>query len=39
MTDNEKLDTLEEDANALKRQIMKSTAELKSMDEMILGEV
>lgn len=49
MTDNEKLDlilskleildSLEKDVNALKRQIMKSTAELKAMDEMILDEV
>ena len=49
MTDNEKLDlilsklekldTLEKDVNALKRQIMKSTAELKAMDEIILDEV
>lgn len=49
MTDNEKLDlilsklekldTLEKDVNALKRQVMKSTAELKAMDEMILDEV
>ena len=38
MTDNEKLDTFEEDVNTLKRQIMKSTAELKAMDEMISDE-
>ncbi|MCM1156497.1 MAG: hypothetical protein NC392_14175 [Roseburia sp.] len=35
----EKLDSLEKDVNALKRQVVKSTAELKAMDEMILDEV
>ncbi|MCM1040465.1 MAG: hypothetical protein NC434_14200 [Ruminococcus sp.] len=35
----EKLDSLEKDVNTLKRQVMKSTAELKAMDEMILDEV
>lgn len=46
MTDSEKLDiilekvsSLEKDLNAVKRQVMKSTAELKAMDEMILDEV
>lgn len=46
MTDNEKLDLIlsemqdmKKDLNAVKRQIMKSTAELKAMDEMILDEV
>ncbi len=46
MTDGEKLDLLldkvasiEKDLNTVKRQIMKSTAELKAMDEMILDEV
>lgn len=46
MTDSEKLDLLlekvdsiERDVNNIKRQIMKSTAELKAMDEMILDEV
>lgn len=46
MTENEKLDLIlekiekiENDVNGLKRQIMKSTAELKAMDEMILDEV
>lgn len=46
MTDSEKLDILlekvtglEKDLNTLKRQVMKSTAELKAMDEMILDEV
>ena len=36
---NEKLEGLENDINGLKRQMMKSTAELKAMDEMILDEV
>lgn len=35
----EKLEKLENDVNGLKRQMMKSTAELKAMDEMILDEV
>lgn len=35
----EKLDSLEKDMHSLKRQVMKSTAELKAMDEMILDEV
>lgn len=49
MTDNEKLDLilsklekadfLEKDIHSLKRQVMKSTAELRAMDEMILDEV
>lgn len=46
MTDSEKLDLIlsemqdmKKDLNAVKRQIMKSTAELKAMDEMILDEV
>lgn len=39
LSKREKLDTLEKDVNALKRQVMKSTAELKAMDEMILDEV
>lgn len=46
MTENEKLDLIlekiekiENDVNGLKRQMMKSTAELKAMDEMILDEV
>lgn len=46
MTENEKLDLIlekiekiENDVNGLKRQVMKSTAELKAMDEMILDEV
>lgn len=30
---------IKKDVNALKRQLMKSTAELKTMDEMILDEV
>lgn len=30
---------MKKDINALKRQLMKSTAELKAMDEMILDEV
>ena len=34
-----KIDSLEKDVNTLKRQVMKSTAELKAMDEMILDEV
>lgn len=46
MTDSEKLDLLlsemqdmKKDINSLKRQLMKSTAELKAMDEMVLDEV
>lgn len=46
MTDSEKLDLIlseiqdmKKDVNALKRQVIKSTAELKAMDEMILDEV
>ncbi len=46
MTDSEKLDlllekmtTVENEVAKLKRQVMKSTAELKAMDEMILDEV
>ncbi|MBQ4521732.1 MAG: hypothetical protein IJA10_02115 [Lachnospiraceae bacterium] len=46
MTDTEKLDLLlekvisvENEVNKLKIQVMKSTAELKAMDEMILDEV
>lgn len=49
MTDNEKLDlilsklekldSLEKDIHSLKRQVMKYTAELKAMDELILDEV
>lgn len=46
MTDSEKLDLIlsemqdmKKDLNAVKRQVMKSTAELKAMDEMILDEV
>lgn len=35
----EKLDSLEKDVHSLKRQVMKSTAELKAMDEMIFDEV
>lgn len=45
MTDSEKLDLfleklegMEKNVNNLKRQMMKSTAELKAMDEMILDE-
>ena len=45
MTDSEKLDLLlekvtglEKDLNAVRRQVMKSAAELKAMDEMILDE-
>ena len=34
----EKLDSLENDIKALKRQNMKSTAELKAMDDIILDE-
>lgn len=36
---DEKVLGLEKDLNAVKRQVMKSTAELKAMDEMILDEV
>ena len=36
---DEKVTGLEKDLNSVKRQIMKSTAELKAMDEMILDEV
>ncbi len=36
---NQKVTDLEKDVNAVKRQIMKSTAELKAMDELILDEV
>lgn len=49
MTDSEKLDLIlskidkidmiEKDVSSLKLQIMKSTAELKAMDEMIFDEV
>lgn len=46
MTDSEKLDLLlekvisiETEMSKIKRQIAKSTAELKAMDEMILDEV
>ena len=46
MTDSEKLDLIlseiqdiKKDMNTLKRQVMKSTAELKAMDEMIFDEV
>ena len=46
MTDSEKLDLLlekveliENDLSNLKRQVAKSTAELKAMDDMILDEV
>lgn len=35
---NQKATDLEKDVNAVKRQIMKSTAELKAMDELILDE-
>ena len=34
-----KLDSLERDVHGLKRQIMKSTAELKAMDELIFDEL
>lgn len=36
---DEKVTDLEKDVNAIRRQIMKSTAELKAMDELILDEV
>ena len=36
---DEKVTGLEKDLNAVKRQVMKSTAELTAMDEMILDEV
>lgn len=36
---DEKVTGLEKDLNAVKRQVMKSTAELKAMDEIILDEV
>jgi septal ring factor EnvC (AmiA/AmiB activator) len=36
---DEKVTGLEKDINSVKRQIMKSTAELKAMDEIILDEV
>ena len=36
---DEKVAGLEKDLNAVKRQVMKSTAELKAMDEMIFDEV
>lgn len=36
---DEKVTGLEKDVNAIRRQIMKSTAELKAMDELILDEV
>lgn len=36
---DEKVTGLEKDVNAIKRQVMKSTAELKAMDEMIFDEV
>jgi len=46
MTDSNKLDLIlsemqdiKKDISSLKRQIMKSTAELKAMDEIILDEV
>jgi len=46
MTDSEKLDLIlaemqdiKKDVNTLKRQLMKSTAELKAMDELIFDEV
>ena len=46
MTDSEKLDLLlektvsvENEVSELKRQLLKSTAELKAMDEVILDEV
>jgi len=46
MTDSEKLDLLlektvsvENEVSKLKRQLLKSTAELKAMDEVILDEV
>lgn len=36
---DDKVSILERDLNAVKRQVMKSAAELKAMDEMILDEV
>lgn len=36
---DDKVSILERDLNAVKCQVMKSTAELKAMDEMILDEV
>lgn len=46
MTDSEKLDFLlseiqdiKKDVNSVKRQLMKSTGELKAIDEMIFDEV
>lgn len=36
---NQRIDELSTDISRLKRQVMKSTAELKGMDEMILDEV
>ena len=46
MTDSEKLDLLlekvtsiESEVSKVKRQLIKSTAELKAMDEMVLDEV
>ena len=36
---DEKVTGLEKDLNTVKRQVMKSTAELKAMDELILDEV
>ncbi len=46
MTENEKLDLIlsevqdiKKDVSNLKRQVLKSTAELKAMDELILDEV
>ena len=36
---DEKVTDLEKDVNAIRRQIMKSTAELKAVDELILDEV
>lgn len=35
----DKVGSVEKDISGLKRQLMKSTAELKAMDEMILDEV
>lgn len=46
MTDSEKIDLIlseiqdmKKDINNLKRQVIKSTAELKAMDEIIFGKV
>ena len=36
---DQKVTGLEKDINTVKRQVMKSTAELKAMDELILDEV